>query len=117
MKRSLSLTPLDTERWARIRESDHVGFMLRAGLPIGLVIAFVADTLILAVGGNADLIFSPWRLPRLLLALATLGPLAGAVAGQRIWEHCERRYADHLLKEAFREPDSDGANKDVARPQ
>ena len=107
MKRSLSLTPLDNERWARIRESDRVGFILRAGLPIGLVIAFIADTALLVVGGNADLALSVWRLPRLALALATLGPLCGAVCGQTIWEHCERRYADYLLKEAFRAPDED----------
>jgi len=107
MKRSFSLAPLDNERWARIRESDRVGFVLRTGLPIGLVIAFVVDTAMLAVGGNVDLALSVWRVPRLLLALAALGPLFGAVSGQAIWEHCERRYADYLLKEAFREPDKD----------
>ena len=98
----LNLVPLDTERWDRIRETDRVGFMLRAGLPIGLVLAVVVDTLLLTIGGNGDLAFSVWRLPRLAFALATLGPLLGAVSGQVIWEQCERKFASHRLKEAFR---------------
>ena len=98
----LSLAPLDTARWARIRATDRVGFMLRAGLPIGLVLALVVDTVLLTIGGNVDLALSVWRLPRLAFALATLGPLLGAVSGQLIWEQCERRFVDHQLKEAFR---------------
>lgn len=98
----LSLAPLDTERWARIRASERVGFMFRAGLPIGLVLALVVDTVLLTVGGNGDLALSVWRLPRLAFALATLGPALGALSGQLIWDQCERQFANHRLKEAFR---------------
>jgi hypothetical protein len=98
----LSLAPLDTERWAHIRSTGRIAFMLRAGLPIGLVLAAVVDTLILVVGGNGDIALSPLRLPHLAYALATLGPLLGAASGQLIWDQCERRFADHQLKEAFR---------------
>lgn len=103
MKRpGLSLAPLDTARWAHIRATDRIGFMLRAGLPIGLVLALVVDTVILVVGGDIDVALSVWRLPRLAFTLATLGPLLGAVSGQLIWERCERAFADNQLKEAFR---------------
>jgi hypothetical protein len=103
MKRpGFSLAPRDVVRWARIRASDGVGLMVRAGLPIGLVLAFVVDTVLLVVGGDIDLALSVWRLPRLALTMATLGPLLGAVSGQVIWERCERAFANHQLKEAFR---------------
>ena len=105
----LSLAPLDVERWIRIRRTGRIGFMLRAGLPLGAVIALVFDTALLTLGGNADIALSVWRLPRLALTIAALGPMFGAISGQAIWEYCERRYADHLLKEAFRRPDDQGA--------
>ena len=106
MKRpGLSLAPLDAERWMRIRESGRVGFMLRAGLPIGLALTFLFDTLLLTLGGNADLVLSVWRLPKLAFTLATFGPLFAALSGQTIWEYCERQYANHLLKEEFRRTD------------
>lgn len=98
----LNLAPFDAERWDHIRQTDRVGFMLRAGLPIGLVLALIVDTVMLVIGGNGDLALSVWRLPRLAFALSTLGPLLGAVSGQLIWEHFERRFANHRLKEAFR---------------
>jgi hypothetical protein len=106
MKRpGLSLAPLDVERWMRIRESGRIGFMLRSGLPMGLALALVFDTVLLTLGGNADLAQSVWRIPRLAFDLATFGPLFGAIGGQAVWEYCERKYSTHLLKEAFRQTD------------
>ena len=98
----MDLVPFDARRWAEIRRSSRLAFAARVGLPVGLVLALVVDSAMLWLSGDGDLLTSVWRLPRLMVALVTMGPVFGAAFAQSVWSWCERRYRGHLLKEAFR---------------
>lgn len=112
----LRLVPFDAGRWARVRRSDKLAFALRVGLPIGVVLALLLDSTMLWLSGDGDLLLSVWRLPRLALALTTLGPVLGAAAAKGVWSWCERAYARHLLKEAFRADRVEPAAEPAALP-
>ncbi|HEX2779231.1 MAG TPA: hypothetical protein VHM30_07020 [Gemmatimonadaceae bacterium] len=105
------IAPFDAEHWKTVRSQGRIAFVFRYGLPFGVVLATVLDTALLFMSGNADLALSVWRIPRLALTMASVGPVLGAAVGQLLWERSEGRYRNHLLKVAFR---ADGPADDPA---
>ena len=101
-----SVTRFEPRRWAVTRARGRLAFVFRHGLPIGLALAAILDTVRLFMTGNGDLALSVWRIPRLALSMAVFGPMFGAAVGQLLWDRGENRYRKHLLKEAFRADDA-----------
>lgn len=103
------ISRFDVERWTAARARGRISFVFRYGLPFGVVLAVMVDTVLLFISGNADLALSIWRIPRLALSIATYAPILGAAVGQLLWDRGEKKYRNHLLKEAFRADDAAGA--------